>query len=410
MAISVEKWLVMAALGVISFILGMIPYLLMKRVQQMRQNLLQHVMYHLILTILSCAGAGVLLATTAMHMLPEVRESLAGIPEKWTTGDIDDHFPMAEVLMLSGFALIYLIEEIAHFIMVDSEHSHSHHHGITRHSSMAHAIPVAIPGGPRASLLSTTGSIQFFPTQSGVSITLSPDPAHPYKEQKIHIESNQGSGGSLIGSDFTHDGLGSKLRSFLALIALSFHAIIEGIAIGIQDTSSVWFMFGAIASHKFVISFCMGMELCASRAKFATVLTSIIIFAVLSPLGIFIGSYLTSDATEKSLAVVIVEGFATGTLMYVVFFEILNRERERKSGVLKTYRSSGFVQFISLTIGIIAMGYLLSVNEHSHGDDHSHDDHEHEDCTTPHDHDHTHDHDHFKLVTVAVSALHNVFA
>ena len=74
-------------------------------------------------------------------------------------------------------------------------------------------------------------------------------------------------------------------------------------------------MFGAVASHKFVISFCMGMELCASQARFRTFIGSIVLFAILSPVGIFIGSYLTSEEATKSLPVSIL-----GVSFLLIFF------------------------------------------------------------------------------------------
>lgn len=66
-------------------------------------------------------------------------------------------------------------------------------------------------------------------------------------------------------------------------------------------------MFGAIASHKFVISFCMGMELVASQTKVLTYLFSIIFFAVISPVGIIIGSLLASDDSTQSVPVTVIE-------------------------------------------------------------------------------------------------------
>ena len=57
-------------------------------------------------------------------------------------------------------------------------------------------------------------------------------------------------------------------------------------------------MFGAVASHKFVISFCMGMELFAARTKLSTYLSSIIFFGVISPVGIFIGSLISGNDTN----------------------------------------------------------------------------------------------------------------
>lgn len=74
-----------------------------------------------------------------------------------------------------------------------------------------------------------------------------------------------------------------------------------------QDSTNVWVMFGAIASHKFVISFCMGMELVASQTKVLTYLFSIIFFAVISPVGIIIGSLLASDDSTQSVPVTVIE-------------------------------------------------------------------------------------------------------
>lgn len=62
-------------------------------------------------------------------------------------------------------------------------------------------------------------------------------------------------------------------------------------------------MFGAVASHKFLISFCMGMELVAAKASAKIFIGSIALFAFLSPIGIFIGSYLTSDSSTHSMPV-----------------------------------------------------------------------------------------------------------
>ena len=49
------------------------------------------------------------------------------------------------------------------------------------------------------------------------------------------------------------------------VLALSLHAVFEGIALGLTDNSnSVWFLFFAIASHKYVISFCVGLQFVSS--------------------------------------------------------------------------------------------------------------------------------------------------
>lgn len=74
-----------------------------------------------------------------------------------------------------------------------------------------------------------------------------------------------------------------------------------------QTKSDVWVMFAAVASHKFVISFCMGMELMTSQADTRTYIGSIVFFAVVSPIGIIIGSLISSNMSTETLPVAIAE-------------------------------------------------------------------------------------------------------
>lgn len=418
MAIPLDKWLVMALLTILSIFLGLIPYMMVRRRKYLPISLNSST-YKVILTMLSCFGAGVLFSTSMLHLLPEVRESFAEIPSVWTT--FDKHFPLAEVVVICGFCLIYIVEEVAHFIMVDGHHGHHHHiNTVARHNSIAHGVPIPNVKGSTAS----RGSIvNHLPTNPSICITV-PDEEEGKKEGDQHnkMSSITDSTGTSMEEEQCPDdnsNFATSLRTFLALIALSFHAIMEGVAIGLQvkmtftflfwekvwcplnnswkfdflksaflsffgsyyynfyffdgdilssfnwqaifcvwhlhntyilyeyvlqskgsrkgltylriikntltnlgrrkswifkmfffspqDSTNVWVMFGAIASHKFVISFCMGMELVASQTKVLTYLFSIIFFAVISPVGIIIGSLLASDDSTQSVPVTVIE-------------------------------------------------------------------------------------------------------
>jgi zinc transporter 1/2/3 len=62
--------------------------------------------------------------------------------------------------------------------------------------------------------------------------------------------------------------LKAGIRGFLVILALSLHAVFEGVALGLTHTTgSVWLIFFAIASHKFVISFCIGMQFVTSGER-----------------------------------------------------------------------------------------------------------------------------------------------
>ena len=106
----------------------------------------------------------------------------------------------------------------------------------------------------------------------------------------------------------------SALRSFLLLIALTFHSLFEGLAIGLQQES--WMLlqiFIAVIVHKAIMAFSLGLNLAQSAG--VTVKRFIIanlIFSVSSPLGMALGILLSH--LQKSLA----RDIANGTLQVCV--------------------------------------------------------------------------------------------
>ena len=49
----------------------------------------------------------------------------------------------------------------------------------------------------------------------------------------------------------------------MVVLAISLHAIFEGIAMGtLGKASVVWYLCFAISAHKFIIAFCVGMQVC----------------------------------------------------------------------------------------------------------------------------------------------------
>jgi len=273
--------------------------------------------------------------------------------------------------------MIYLVEELAHFIMVEGHQFHHHHHApdsIARHGSIAHGIqlPEDTCGGTHGKRGSECCS-----TTEGDG---EPEPTLTIPHHHHHHLHFSPSGGGELGEDEEHcpdeeNTVASSIRALLTLVALSFHEIMEGLAIGIQSDKGLWVMFGGVASHKLVISFCMGMELMSRGASMRTYVGSILFFGITTSVGIIIGGLISTDNVE-SVGVVVIEGLVVGTLIYVVCFEILNRERERKTYSMKSTRAIGFLQFLALGIGMVLMGWLATAAHGDHGED-SHEGHDH---------------------------------
>ena len=63
-------------------------------------------------------------------------------------------------------------------------------------------------------------------------------------------------------------------------------------------------------------------------------------FALISPVGAGIGILLSetvkSEAETQTVVVTVLQGLATGTLLYVVFFEVIEKERQKgTSGMIQ---------------------------------------------------------------------------
>lgn len=96
------KILAMLALGGGSLIFGLLPAFF-NRPTRRRQPLM--------ISNLLCFGAGVLLSTSLIHMLPEVREKLPNYPE---------------LIFCLGFFIVYIMDELMHCIFGEAiRHIHN---------------------------------------------------------------------------------------------------------------------------------------------------------------------------------------------------------------------------------------------------------------------------------------------
>ncbi|XP_034256033.1 uncharacterized protein LOC117653952 isoform X2 [Thrips palmi] len=168
--------------------------------------------------------------------------------------------------------------------------------------------------------------------------------------------------------DPDEDAVVVAIRGLLIVLALSVHELFEGLAVGLEGSASnVWYMLVAVACHKLVIAFCIGVELVAMRTRTMLHVLYVFTFAVVSPLGIGVGILVTENYTNVEGGVVptLLQGLATGTLLYVVFFEIL--ERQRAGG------HSGIRQYLAVLVGFLVMFGMMFIGGHEHHHDHDHD-------------------------------------
>ncbi|XP_049841014.1 uncharacterized protein LOC126291516 [Schistocerca gregaria] len=141
-----------------------------------------------------------------------------------------------------------------------------------------------------------------------------------------------------------------SLRWLFTIVALSFHAIFEGLAVGLEKgAGDMWILVSAVAMHKLVITFCVGVKLVAAETRGPLVVLYMAVFAAVTPFGVGLGLLLEQlgQGSVNTPAATILQAMAGGTLLYVVFFEVLQRERSSDN--------AGILQLAAIAFGFALM-------------------------------------------------------
>lgn len=315
------KGIAMGTLFAASVLVGLIPFALSHWLKWDRPTKNSEVFISLLLAF----GGGVLLATTFLHLLPEVRLELerAGV-------EISSDFPLAELLMCVGFFAIYFVSECVHTYI----ERYNNNHNNNKMEIIERDVDEAFQQQSKQQQEGESDTIQM-----DGRLTVQQPPQH---HSHLHLPENDGKSTDLVVN---------SLRGLLIVLALSVHELFEGMAMGLENSPAhVWLFFGAIASHKFVLAFCVGVELIVAKTNTKLAVCYVLIFSVVSSIGIGVGMAISSS-TGAILAGGVLQAIATGTLVFVVFFEIL-----KKSG-------SGLLQFVAVLVGFFGMFGLQRISK-----------------------------------------------
>lgn len=356
-------------------------------------------------TVVKCLlyfGGGVLLSTTFLHLLPEVQDVVVQLQNCSVIPKLSFNLP--ELLMCTGFFLMYFIEEALHTYihrhmrLMNCDASAAFKRGrsirnsyLVKGNKKTDEKNIYKDADNDAPELKNNNSTVIddcnAPSVSGKGVNMSGRPAslsiqnlivndlenqqvqheelrsyetvqkqqnhykhHGHQHQHGHSHSHF----TLYPGGSNEDALASSLRGLFIVLALSLHELFEGIAIGLESSGTdVWFMFGAVSAHKLVLAFCVGVELIVARTRFVLCIVYILTFAVVSPLGIGIGILIShsEDITSPTIASAILQGLACGTLLYVVFFEILSKNH------------AGLFAFLTLLVGFLVMFGIQQVGK-----------------------------------------------
>ncbi|XP_073410851.1 zinc transporter ZIP1-like [Dendrobates tinctorius] len=262
--------------------------------------------YELINCLISSFAAGIFLGACLLHI---VADALTDIATELSSID----YPMGSLILSLGFFFVLFIERVVLQISMRSQSSNQ--------------VVVPLP----STTISSDANISE-KRESSSEIAMPPEDPH------IHVHTNTY---SL-----------SSFRSLVLFCSLSIHSVFEGLAIGLQPKYvSALQIAIAVLIHKGIIVFSLSLKLIQSRTTQVWLAVYIVIFSLMSPIGITIGIVVTLNKTSViTLVQAILEGISSGTFVYVTFLEIL--PVELNSGKRRLPR------LFSIAIGFIMMAVI----------------------------------------------------
>lgn len=312
-ALLVAKIVSMVVLAVVTVICGSLPYLLNRCFHWTKKDPKETRASNVVRCFIYFGG-GVLLCTTLLHMLPDVIDVVELLQKCGYL--VNTPFSLPEMLMCTGFFVMYALDEIMHRVML-------HHQRRLNRQELEASKAFERGSSLRKSILVRQDSQKLEEIDPTMPEQQKTEPEKHSSHEHAHHDHSHGHGHSHLPPV---DGESTSMRGLGIILALSLHELFEGMAIGLEGTvATVWFMFAAVAAHKLVLAFCVGMELLVARTRPFLAILYLITFAIVTPIGIGVGIAISqqANANQPSIPSGILQGIASGTLLYVVFFEIL---------------------------------------------------------------------------------------
>eukprot|EP00914_Ancora_sagittata_P023783 GHVO01047023.1.p1 GENE.GHVO01047023.1~~GHVO01047023.1.p1 ORF type:complete len:385 (+),score=59.61 GHVO01047023.1:41-1195(+) len=320
-----------------------------------------------VLSCLMCFGGGVFFATYILHMGPEVRTIL----DEALIKPNNITYPVADVIMAAGFFLVFFAEKITLKL-------NKRRQKLKLQARKEKCIQVKKVVKSDCDC-ECNGSCE---TKNGVLPEQKKKKAVSIEDLALNLQSCPLSGTGDCCSDpeeaktpGTDDHLfmvytpheaedeatvsAHSTRSLVLILALSLHRIFEGMSVGLQQTSAnVWSLLLAVMCHETVIGFSMGLQFVKNGFKLKRMLVASILCSCIMPLGVIIGMVIVEVGQEgPALNILngVLQGIATGTFIYVTFFEILQEEIDAHDTSLS--------KVISVFVGFALMALLSAVPE-----------------------------------------------
>ncbi|KAG8387881.1 hypothetical protein BUALT_Bualt02G0067600 [Buddleja alternifolia] len=173
------------------------------------------------------------------------------------------------------------------------------------------------------------------------------------------VEESGGKEGEMVNPVFVRTS--SVGDTILLILALCFHSIFEGIAVGVANTKAdAWRNLWTISLHKIFAAIAMGIALLRmipKRPFLATVAYSFA-FAISSPVGVGIGIALdaTTEGRGADWTYAISMGIACGVFVYVAINHLIAKGFKPQAN---SYFDTPFFKFVAVLLGVGVISVVM---------------------------------------------------
>ena len=131
-------------------------------------------------------------------------------------------------------------------------------------------------------------------------------------------------------------------------------------------------VFLAIAIHKAILAFSLGINFITTQVSLKTSLMLTIILCLTSPIGGAIGTILVtsnSGSVTLTLLTAVLQGITTGTFLYIAFIEVISYEI---SNIEPKYKEHMLLLVLAILIGFTTFASLSFMHHHDRNDHNHH--------------------------------------
>ncbi|KAJ1927468.1 hypothetical protein IWQ60_002891 [Tieghemiomyces parasiticus] len=285
-------------------------------------------------------GAGVILATALIHMLPG---AMLNLTDPCVPANLTQYSAFAGLFTMLAILVFHLLEHLlTGHLMRGQTHTHHPHNGYAPTTTEADPHVVVPLDGDSNS--------------SGDNAPVKSE--HHTHGMELHSQHTHVHGGAFLANSPE----ARRSGTYILEVGIAMHSVLIGLALGTSSGPEFVSLWVALILHQFFEGFALGSRLAElTFARITTPLLSALAFAVSTPIGIAIGMGIRTTYQPDSPTNLVVQGvldsLSAGILLYAALVNLIAQEFSQASFFQQPNRLKA-LYFLSMYLGAAAMAVI----------------------------------------------------